>query len=249
MTDFSESDMLHTQCTHCGCTFEITNQQLDQAGGKVRCSECNEVFNAYNTIEVIHSVQQNIINDEEPHDIEETVEAVTLHEAMNEGIDGGSIKTTKSISFIWLLAIVIFAILALTQWLYLDRFNLIKDTRFQPFILSICNIVGCQKDALKNRQQIRLIERNIFTHPTEKNALLINGSFVNEAPFAQILPLLKVSLFDLQGKIIAQRIFKPTEYLSKNHHANSFASGETIYFKIEVADPNNIAITYEFEFL
>ncbi len=37
---------LITQCPHCDTLFRVTAEQLDSAGGKVRCSRCRRVFNA-----------------------------------------------------------------------------------------------------------------------------------------------------------------------------------------------------------
>lgn len=39
------SDMLSTTCPHCGKSFEVAAEQLQAAGGRVRCGECLRVFN------------------------------------------------------------------------------------------------------------------------------------------------------------------------------------------------------------
>ncbi|PAV24614.1 hypothetical protein CF392_15290 [Tamilnaduibacter salinus] len=41
----SQSSTL-TRCPHCGTRFRVTGEQLNVAGGKVRCGQCMEVFNA-----------------------------------------------------------------------------------------------------------------------------------------------------------------------------------------------------------
>ncbi|MBL7005402.1 MAG: DUF3426 domain-containing protein, partial [Gammaproteobacteria bacterium] len=138
--------------------------------------------------------------------------------------------------------------IASLQWIYFDRHHLIKDARYQTVILSMCDYLNCDNRNFKNLNQFSLLERNIFTHPTHKKALLISGSYSNEAPFTQGAPNLKISMFNLQGNPIAQRIFHAEEYLSGNT-PKQITSGETIHFKLEVADPNTVAITYEFEFI
>lgn len=37
---------MHTQCPECNTVFRITAEQLNAAGGRVRCGECHAVFNA-----------------------------------------------------------------------------------------------------------------------------------------------------------------------------------------------------------
>ena len=39
------SDTLSTTCPHCGKSFEVSSEQLQSAGGRVRCGACLQVFN------------------------------------------------------------------------------------------------------------------------------------------------------------------------------------------------------------
>ena len=93
-----------------------------------------------------------------------------------------------------------------------------------------------------------LLERNVFTHPVAKNALMVTGSFVNQAPFAQKLPELLISLFDVQGRLIANRLFAPSEYLLDDKNRGVIKPDLPLQFRLEIIDPGTDALTYEFEF-
>ncbi len=49
-----------TQCPHCQTLFRITQTQLEQARGYVRCCRCNEIFNAH---EQLHESTESIETD------------------------------------------------------------------------------------------------------------------------------------------------------------------------------------------
>jgi hypothetical protein len=80
------------------------------------------------------------------------------------------------------------------------------------------------------------------------NALMVTGSFVNQAPFAQKLPDLLISLFDVQGKLIANRLFTPAEYLLEDRNRGVVRPELPVQFRLEIVDPGTDALTYEFEF-
>ncbi len=41
-------EVMETTCNHCKSRFRLTDRQLKQAYGKVRCGECGSIFNAMN---------------------------------------------------------------------------------------------------------------------------------------------------------------------------------------------------------
>ncbi len=250
-------ELLQTTCTECDSVFQLNKAQLLAADGRVRCSECDEIFDAHVHLNSSHLnsshlestnkdtllepvLEQEIETLEQPQLDQVETTTVSLTDAMN---DGQVINPTKSSqSLFWI-------IISAIQWIYFDRHQLIKKPKFQNTVLSLCKFLSCEDSKFKNTEQFSLIERNIFTHPTQANALLISGSFINEAPFAQQTPRLKVSLFNLQGEIIAQRHFEHFEYNQNPERLETIASGERIHFKLEVEDPNTVTITYEFEFI
>ena len=76
---------------------------------------------------------------------------------------------------------------------------------------------------------------------------MVSGSFINEASFSQSVPDLLISLSDSKGNFIANRLFKAEEYLT-DPAIRRLSPGKPIQFRIEILDPGNEALAYEFEF-
>jgi hypothetical protein len=98
--------------------------------------------------------------------------------------------------------------------------------------------------------QIQLVSRNISQHPNVKTALLIKAAILNRATFAQRYPNIQITLSDLTGSTVAQRVFTPDEYLGDLYHPFlQMKPNKPVHIALEVLDPGNTAINFEFKFL
>ena len=78
---------------------------------------------------------------------------------------------------------------------------------------------------------------------------MITTTFVNQNPSAQAYPLLEITLLDTHGQIVALRRFSPKDYLVKKSLADTLMPpNHPIAARLEVLDPGNKVIAYEFEF-
>jgi predicted Zn finger-like uncharacterized protein len=250
-------DELQTTCTHCGSVFRIHSEQLDAARGRVRCSQCMQVFNAliklenYNGQPIIQNTRAEPLD---AHAIEPTLEAETDQAtdidapSLREAMYGGDHQPGNAFKpVLWIVGILMLLILLMIQVIYYQRYELISDSRYQQQILSLCQFLPCDRSRFSNPAQIRMVERNVFSHPTHEKALMITGSFINDAPFEQPMPALLVSLSDINGNLIANREFSAQEYLT-NKSQHTLAAGKSAQFRLEILDPGTEALTYEFEF-
>ncbi len=115
---------------------------------------------------------------------------------------------------------------------------------------SMCETVPCRYSGSTDVSRIELINRNVRSHPTQKNALLISTAFKNTADFDQPYPTIAIKLSDLSGHIVATRYFTPQEYLEGLY--NKFLlmeSGTPVHVTLAVLDPGDDAINFEFSFL
>jgi predicted Zn finger-like uncharacterized protein len=259
---------METSCDQCNSRFRLTEAQLREAYGKVRCSQCGSVFNALlglknyaselpadqeqqhlpgaksddsadDSADVRANVRANV------RDRRRVNQALSLHEAMY-GSERRSFFSLAPLS--WFIGILLLSALGIAQAIYYQRYQLIEDPRFQQQVINLCQLLPCAQHEFASSQQIRLLERNVFTHPVASNALMVTGSFINQAPFAQRMPDLLISLFDMKGKLIANRRFRPNEYLLDERNRNVIESKLPIQFRLEIIDPGTDALTYEFEF-
>src|SRR5690606_8529135 len=80
------------------------------------------------------------------------------------------------------------------------------------------------------------------------NALLVTATIQNDAPWPQAWPLLELTLSDLDGNPVALRRFTAAEYLGGPPEAPTLAPGQSALARLEIADPGNRAVAFNFEF-
>jgi predicted Zn finger-like uncharacterized protein len=243
------SNIMETSCDHCQSRFRVTELQLQIAHGKVRCGQCDEIFNALTSLKSHDRRQPIEYQTSQPNDApvnSETIPELSLHEAMY----GHKYSVLSHFTpLFWLIGILILSALGIAQVIYYQRYQLIENPRFQQQVLSLCRLLPCNRSQFSSTRQIKLLERNVFTHPVQANALMVSGSFANQASFAQKFPQLLVSLFDIQGNLIANRLFNSSEYLQTDNDRTLMESAKPEQFRLEIVDPGTDALTYEFEFL
>ncbi len=255
-------EVMETACNQCKTRFRLTEVQLKQAYGKVRCGECGCVFNALNNLKTYEGelpddffdrLQEEEMADDKTIPVSDLAVDETLEErrelSLHEAMYGAERRRGFTLGPLgWFVGILLLTAVGIAQAVYYQRYQLIENPRFQQQVVNLCRILPCAKSQFASPEQIRLLERNVFTHPVAENALMVTGSFNNQAPFAQKMPDMLISLFDTQGKLIANRLFKPSEYLLKDTNRNIVEAETTIQFRLEILDPCTNALTYEFEF-
>ncbi|MDT8283490.1 MAG: DUF3426 domain-containing protein [Gammaproteobacteria bacterium] len=339
---------MQTQCPHCDTYFRITETQINLAEGLVRCSVCNEVFNALE-IASQHEQQASLLGDaltgNRPQPVTETTaatasnsewpptdeqpvpdkisdetstndfdnniqplpedtqsvatqgdteESITLasNEASNEvnnetaatddtqkdAFDFFNEESNKSLSHVvpekyrdtytttsstlsnllWTAGSLILIAALVIQYAWLNRNQLNQAPQTQAWLEKICQQVECKNISIREPGKIELISRNVYSHPNEKNALMINITMRNNAGFAQPYPVMQVAFSDVRGTAVAARRFLPAEYLPVAHRAEQqtsteqyalFEPGTNMTFTMEIQDPGKKAMTYEFDFL
>lgn len=125
-----------------------------------------------------------------------------------------------------------------------------KFPQFVPELTKICSRIPCRYSGKVDVSQIKLLNRDVRSDPNQPNALLISATFVDQAPFDQPYPIIKITLYDLGGNVVASRRFTPKEYLQKMY--NRFLlmeSGTPVHITLAVLDPGKDAINFEFTFL
>lgn len=161
---------------------------------------------------------------------------------------GGNIltKTNSPIQIaVFTLSAIALAIFFLGQLSYWQNLDILPRT----WVNSFCNTVGCGENNKRDLSALKILNRNIYTHPNVDKALMITASFVNQNLSAQDYPLLEVTLLDTHGQIIAVRRFSPKDYLvNKSLGDTLMPPNQPVGARLEVLDPGNEVIAYEFQF-
>lgn len=155
----------------------------------------------------------------------------------------------------WLTSLLVFLMLALIMGLLLQvvlfRSVQLADSfpRLTGTLSWFCARLPCRYSGERDVEQIELVSRDVRSHPTAKNALLINITMQNQARFKQPYPTILLSLSNLGGQVIARRQFTPQEYLDKLYTPFLRMEPDTpVHIALAVIDPGEDAVNFEFSF-
>lgn len=133
-------------------------------------------------------------------------------------------------------------------WFNRDQFKHIAD--LQQLVDKICGHFECKNIAIRDATKIELVTRNVYTHPNNKQALMVNVTMKNNANFAQPYPVMQIDFSDIRGGVVAARRFFPAEYLDIEGQPPYLLPPDTSNtVTLEIRDPGKQAMTYEFNFL
>ena len=120
----------------------------------------------------------------------------------------------------------------------------------RPLVKWVCDSLDCRYTGPRDASRIRLVNRDIRAARERDGVLVITATMVNEADFAQPYPLFEVVLSDLTGTAVAERRFRPEEYLgSLVKEQFLMQPGQPVQVTLEVLDPGSDAVNFEINFL
>jgi len=227
---------MYTQCENCKAIFHVNMREVTIAKGKLRCGECNEVFNATKTLSTTIPKTYDELEREKNITLQSEEEVIDPRDDDRMIHEKPSVKTVKkkkksTNKFIWLTAsVVLLSALLLAQVLYNYR-HLFLDA------------------PIHNPEKIQMLNHNVFAHPNESGALLISALIENTANKAQPYPVLELRLENAQSKLVAFRRFLPKEYLKNHSEGLLIPSKKPISLKLKIKDPGKDATRFQFKFL
>jgi len=264
---------MQTECPHCNTVFRVSEADLEKADGQVRCGHCLAVFTADNpystarfqtkntqeelpteTLEQTHSDSQNDLHNR----FEESLSAIDTGHVVADVIPpelrAESRKGKKRFGFMGTLILTLCILMGiaalLLQYAYYNRNSLTKVTELRPWLNIMCQQINCTLPPPKDLKSIVLSSKNIFSHPNVKNALMVSASIVNQADFAQNYPLIELRFENVRGKTIAGRRFSPLEYLGiPENQISKMQPDVPVNINLEIKDPGDDMVSYEFTFL
>ncbi len=184
---------------------------------------------------------------------EETNESLS-HVVPDKYKDSHSSSSTALLSgLLWGAGILLLSVTLVVEYAWFNRDQLNQRPQLQALTEKLCQQIECKDITMRNPEKIELISRNVYSHPNEKNALMINITMKNRADFAQPYPIMQINFSDVRGDNVAARRFLPVEYLPEEYRATQDHSllepGTNMSFTMEIQDPGKQAMTYEFDFL
>jgi predicted Zn finger-like uncharacterized protein len=156
---------------------------------------------------------------------------------------------------LWSAGILLLVSSLVLEYIWFNREQFQQFPALLNKIETLCEKIECNTLSQRDPTKIKLISRNVFSHPNEQDVLIINIILKNNAKFEQAYPVIQIDFSDRRGGIIAARRFYPFEYLtdqsqtSESKQAHLLQPDTETNIKLEIKDPGDDAVTYEFTFL
>ncbi len=224
MNKTNPSDYTHTQCPHCNTLFQITEEQLTSLEGKVRCGYCYRTFNAKETLisELSEPAPANVQVKLAKPDTQALAAISSAKQELQansrQELDSSPKSNKRKLSpsaVAWPLGLVLLSLTFIVQYAYFYRGDLAQQhIPLRSWLHTMCDKFNCTMPLIKAPQALQLIGHDMRTHPERPDALRVRGTFINNADFSQPYPVIRLSLTDLNGQIIAHRDFSANDYLT-----------------------------------
>lgn len=260
-----------THCPACETQFFVTDEQLNQYEGKVRCGQCLHVFNAKTQIlDPTHTATTLV--DESPkiadtpvtphfnHDppvalvepfVLESASPSTPDYTLNEFDD--FLSKTKSKKFrkpwniwIWVVLVLIFLSTAVVQAVYYFRNDI---ALFYPatkyYLEQACQYLKCTIQLPKRIELIAIDDSDIQEDAEHKGLIWLSSTLINQAPYTQSFPNLELTLTDVEDQPKLRRIIQPVEYIGagRDMHAGILPN-EALRIRLAIDIQNELLAGY-----
>lgn len=145
----------------------------------------------------------------------------------------------------WGSGVACLLLLAIFQIYYFEAYNLSQNTTLRPWLKKICSTTpACQFPDYKNLDKFSILNGSF---EPENNHYIFKTTFINQSPFAQKRPSIKLTLLDFTGRSFAERIFHPENYSKMpNTLLEPYLSDET---SLSIAAPSNKIGGYRFKLI
>jgi len=254
---------MYTSCPQCGTTFSITITQLGSGRGTVKCGNCHLFFNAL--LALHEAPSEGSQTDSTPpisaSSIPELLQPDKLIRLEKQSDNGDPSKpaiepvapwekertaTSPGQRLLWLAASLI-ALTLLAYQLYLhEGKRILSNKTIRPLLEQGCQQFGCELPPLKMVSSIDVVNRSI---KAKGNKLELKITIANHAEKPQPFPLIKLTLSNLLGKAVAQRVLTADEYLPKTYSGKTMPVDTPVEVELMVIKPVSEIEGFSFELL
>jgi predicted Zn finger-like uncharacterized protein len=244
---------MFTRCPQCKTVHPLNAELVSHARGLVQCGQCGRAFSAL-----------SFLFDDWP-----SGQAHGPAKAINAGLPvlGPVTKATgttdsppteisltdderKPRQLAWGLATALLVLLTIVNMAWTFRAPLMENPAISTWMEQAGWLQIEPDGLLKDPQQMRIVSRDMHSHPTRSGVLVLNLTFVNLGQRSQVFPGLEVTLLDANNQPVARRRLQPTDYLRAGADTEAGLAAD-VYLPVllELADPGQKAVGFEIRFL
>lgn len=261
-----------TNCPNCQTQFIVTDEQLNQHNGKVRCGHCLHVFDAKEELVEVNAADSDVIDDtdlanvngespvqvghadeqESPQISDEASEIVSKallkdsQASYFQTIDQQALR--KSRLYKWLISLLaaLLLVAAVAQSLYFWRNDItIYYPKLKPLLTQACEKLSCTISLPKKIEFIIIDDSDMQEDAEHEGLIHFSSTLINQAGFIQTYPNIELTLTDIEDKPKLRRIFTPAEYLPEHANvASGLPAGAEIKVKLALTAQNEPVAGY-----
>ncbi|MDX2428480.1 MAG: zinc-ribbon and DUF3426 domain-containing protein [Xanthomonadales bacterium] len=245
---------MFTRCPQCKTVHPLSAALISHGRGLVECGQCGRSFSSL-----------SFLFDEWPSGeahrpangpdfalpvLGPTGKDDTVSDATSSDSDEPGPSRMERRQLVWILATVLLAVLTLAHIAWTFRQPLLENSRVSSWFKQNDSVKDEQQGLLKDPQQIKLVSRDMHTHPTRSGILVLSLTFVNLAQHNQKFPELEITLMDAANQPVAQRRLQPVHYLRPGADIQAGLAAD-VYLPVllELGDPGDQAVGFEIQFL
>ncbi len=157
-----------------------------------------------------------------------------------EGQPSGALATIG-----WALACLVLVLTAGAQVIWFQFDHLVRQAQWRPYFELACPVLGCKVPPPYDIKLIQSSNLVVRSHPTTLGALIVDVDLVNNANIPQPFPLMHLRFSDMNNRVVAERVFKPAEYLGGELvGATLMPSHRPVKITLDIRDPGPTATDY-----
>ncbi|MBB6520992.1 DUF3426 domain-containing protein [Pseudoteredinibacter isoporae] len=142
------------------------------------------------------------------------------------------------------VALALLAAIGQFAWIKFDDLN--RQPPYRDYYQIACNILSCSLPPQIDLSKLKASNLVVRSHPETEQALVVDMVLLNLAQFEQEFPDIQLTFSDIQGKALASRVFRPSEYLAGElAGASRMPIQRPIHLSLDIVDPGNEAVNYK----
>lgn len=226
-----------TSCPSCHTTFRIRHEELQSSRGRVRCGQCSEIFNAFDTLATL---DEQLVETAPPAPLKSG--ATSTLPNLQRKVSAQSAKSAKPLSFTdkaaekvarldrqvpaWFATVLLMlaylavllqlALLAAQAAYFFPTKIAAYYPVFKPYLQRYCEFLRCTVGLPQFAELVSIEASDLQADADRSDLIVLTATLRNRAPFAQAYPLLELTFTDIQDQMVARRVFTAAEYLASN---------------------------------
>lgn len=260
-----------THCPACETQFFVTDEQLSQHEGKVRCGQCLHVFNAKQQIIEIAEVRPDEITTDNPiattalsdqqfseSPLTEPQPVITASDEpiiadpspsyFDDFLDRHKRSKNRRLThkWLWWILAIILILLAIAQSLYFLRNEVaLYYPITKPYLEQACLQLHCKIELPKMIEFIVIDDSDIQEDAQHQGLIWLSSTLVNQASFTQAFPNLELTLTNVEDQPKFRKVISPKDYLPAGRDIQrGLSAHEEIRIRLPINTQNEVLAGY-----